>query len=121
MVLSENKKSGSNDATAAARKIAVIIWNMLTEDAGFDTGKMTGRGLKKKSSDMSVLAAAEAAAKEKPAKRRTDKVKTTGVAGKNRKKAGERPVSWFTFYRRRSDEQWSLVGACKRPGEYSCE
>jgi hypothetical protein len=63
---------------------------MLTEDTEFDTGKMTDRGLEKKSSEMSVLAtaAAEAAAKEKPAKLRTDGVKKTGVAGKKRKKAG---------------------------------
>jgi hypothetical protein len=66
---------------------------MLAEDAEFDTGKMTDRGLEKKSSEMSVLAmaaemAVEAAAKEKPAKRRTDEVKKTGVAGKKRKKAG---------------------------------
>jgi hypothetical protein len=50
--------------------------------------------LEKKSSEMSVLASAaaetvvEAAAKEKPAKLRTDEVKKTGVAGKKRKKAG---------------------------------
>jgi hypothetical protein len=69
--------------------MAVIIWNMLTEDTEFDVGKMTDRGLAKKSSDMSVLAtaAAEAEAKEKPAKRRTGEMKKTGATGKKRKKA----------------------------------
>jgi hypothetical protein len=54
---------------------------------------MTDRGLAKKSSEMSVPATAattavEAAAKEEAAKRQTYEVKTTGVAGKKRKKAG---------------------------------
>jgi hypothetical protein len=84
-------KGSGKTITATARKMAVIIWNMLTEDAEFDAGKMTDRSLAKKSSDMGVLAAAataETAAKEKPAKLRTGEVKTTGVAGKKRKKAG---------------------------------
>jgi hypothetical protein len=86
-------KGSGKTITATARKMAVIIWNMLTEDAEFDAGKMTDRGLEKKSSEMSVLAMAaetvvEAAAKEKPAKPRTDGVKKTSVAGKKRKKAG---------------------------------
>jgi ribosomal silencing factor RsfS len=76
------------------RRLAAIIWNMLTEDTAFDVAKMTDRGLAKKSLDMSVLATAaaetvvEAATKEKPAKRRTDRVEKTCVAGKKRKKAG---------------------------------
>jgi hypothetical protein len=86
----KGSKGSGKTITAAARKLAVIIWNMLTEDSEFDAGKMTDRGLEKKSSEMSVLAtaAAEAAAKDKPAKLRTDEVKKTGVAGKKRKKAG---------------------------------
>jgi hypothetical protein len=40
---------------------------MLAEGSEFDTGKMTDRGLEKKSSDMSVLqAVAEAAQKRSP-------------------------------------------------------
>jgi hypothetical protein len=77
----KGSKGSGKTITATARKLAVIIWDMLTEDAGFDTGKMTDRGLAKKSSDMSVLATAtaEAAAKENPARRRTDEV---GVASR---------------------------------------
>jgi hypothetical protein len=88
-----NKGSGKT-ITATARKMAVIIWNMLTEDAEIDAGKMTDRGLEKKSSDMSVLATAaaetvvEAAAKEKPAKLRTDGVKKPALPVKTGKKPG---------------------------------
>jgi hypothetical protein len=73
-------KGSGKTITATARKLAVIIRDMLTEDSEFDTGKMTDRGLAKKSSEMSVLAtaAAEAVAKEKPAKRRTNEVKKAG-------------------------------------------
>ncbi|MDR0382870.1 MAG: hypothetical protein LBH50_02665 [Spirochaetaceae bacterium] len=55
-------KGSGKTITATARKIAVIIWKMLTEEAEFDTGKMTDRGLEKKSSDMGVLAKAAAEA-----------------------------------------------------------
>jgi hypothetical protein len=83
-------KGSGKTITTTARTMAVIIRDMLTEDAEFDAGKMTDRGLEKKSSDMSVLAtaAAETAAKENPAKRRTDEVKKTALPVKNGKKPG---------------------------------
>jgi hypothetical protein len=85
----KGSKGSGKTITATARKLAVIIWNMLTEEAGFDAGKMTDRGLEKKSSEMGVLAtAAEAAAKEKPAKLRTDGVKKPALPAKNEKKPG---------------------------------
>jgi flagellar motility protein MotE (MotC chaperone) len=65
----EAMKAGKT-ITATAGKMAVIIWNMLTEEAAFDVGKMTDRGLAKKLSEMSVQAAtttmtAEAAGAER--------------------------------------------------------
>jgi transposase len=60
----KGSKGSGKAITATARKIAVIIWKMLAEESGFDTGEMTDRGMEKKSSDTGVLAtAAEAAAK----------------------------------------------------------
>jgi hypothetical protein len=84
----KRSKGSGETITTTARKMTAIIRDMLNEDTAFDTGKMTNRSLEKKSSDMSVLA--EAAAKEKPAKRRTYEVKKNGVAGKKRKKQGSR-------------------------------
>jgi transposase len=50
------KSKGSGKAIiATARKIAVIIWNMLTEDVEFDKGKMVDQKLAKKSESMSGL------------------------------------------------------------------
>jgi hypothetical protein len=102
----KRSKGSGKTITATARKLAVIIWNMLTEDVAFDVGKMTDRGLAKKSSEMGVQAAtatttaaeaatmaAEVEKEEKPAKRRGSEVKKTGVVGKNgrthRRKAPE--------------------------------
>jgi transposase len=90
------KKSKGSGRTiiAAARKIAVIVWHMLSEDVEFDKGKMVNRELAKKSALMSttVCLAGEAIIRtnEKPAKPRikNNEVKTPGVAGKKRKKAG---------------------------------
>jgi hypothetical protein len=111
-------KGSGKTITATARKIAVVILDMLAENAAFDIGKMTDCGLAKKSSDMSVMAAtaAEATVKEKPAKRRMCEEKKTALPAK-RKKAGQRPVSWLTFYRRRrSTDAWRRV----RRGQGSC-
>jgi hypothetical protein len=84
-------KGSGKTITATAGKMAVIIRDMLTGDAAFDVGKMTDRGLERKSSEMGVSATtAEAAGaeKEEPAKRRSVEVKEPGVAGKNGKKPG---------------------------------
>jgi hypothetical protein len=61
------KGKGSGQAIIAmARKIAVVIWNMITKDAGVDIGLMLDRKLTKKSEGMSGLAgtAGEAADEE---------------------------------------------------------
>jgi transposase len=61
------KGKGSGRAIiATARKIATIIWNMLTEDAEFEIGQMVDQKLAKKSESMSGVAwvAREAVAEE---------------------------------------------------------
>ena len=81
---------------ATARKIAVIIWNMLSEDAEFDTGKMVDKNLAKKSEDMrnSEMLAGDTVVepKEKPAEVQPGNkyVKKNGVAGKTNKNGREK-------------------------------
>jgi hypothetical protein len=41
----KRSKGSGKTITATAGKLAVIIRDMLTEDAAFDVGKMTDRGL----------------------------------------------------------------------------
>ena len=50
-------KSSGKAIIAAARKMAVIIWHMLTEDVEFDIAKMVDLKLAKKSEVMSNSAA----------------------------------------------------------------
>jgi hypothetical protein len=76
-------KGSGKTIMATARKTAVIIRDMLTEDTAFDVGKMTDRGLEKKSSEMSISAGAE---REKPAKRRNGEVKKPALSAENGKK-----------------------------------
>jgi len=79
---------------ATARKIAVIIWNMLNEDTGFDLAKMVDRKLAKKSEAMRNAAELAkfvlADEKEKPgiSKISIKKEKKTGVAGEKIRKVG---------------------------------
>jgi transposase len=54
-IMKQNKGSGKS-IIAAARKMAAIIWHMLTEDTGFDTGRMTDPKLWKKSDAMRRMA-----------------------------------------------------------------
>jgi len=101
------KGKGSGKAIiATARKIAVIIWNMLTEDEGFDLAKMVDKKLAKKSEGMRNAAEAAASGakgepdglaeeslaqrKEKPAATREVKksIQKAGVASKKIKKVG---------------------------------
>ena len=95
------KSKGSGRAIiATARKIAVVIWNMLTDDVEFDLEKMVDKKLAKKSESMSgsVGVAKEAVneVQEKPVitdnKKKDDDVKKsikeTGVAREKIKKAG---------------------------------
>jgi len=98
-MLKRNKGSGKA-IIATARKIAVIIWNMLTEEADFEVGKMTDRNLAKTSESMkkSVRAVEELQVKEmirntentKQVVNRNEKkvIKKTGVARKRNEKAG---------------------------------
>ena len=52
-------KGSGKTIIATARKIAVIIWRMLREDAEFEEGKMVDRNLAQKSERMSRQARAE--------------------------------------------------------------
>ena len=89
------KGKGSGRAIiATARKLATIIWHMLSEEVEFDIGMMIDRKLAKKSETMSNTARlAEEAVYEKqykpvPKKIPGKSIKKTGVAGKKRKKVG---------------------------------
>ena len=94
------KSKGSGKAIiATARKIAVIIWNMLTKDVEFDKGKMADQKLTKKSESMSGLVMTVKQAliedKENPVIIEGEEkvvckksVKKTGVARKKIKKVG---------------------------------
>jgi len=87
-------KSSGKAIIAAARKMAVIIWQMLTEDVEFDLEKMVDLKLAKKSEGMSNSAAlAKAALLERPENPIATKIgnkgeKKTGVARKNIRKVG---------------------------------
>jgi transposase len=50
-------KSSGKAIIAAARKVAMIIWQMLTDDAEFDAGLMTDKKLEKKAKAMRAKAA----------------------------------------------------------------
>jgi len=95
------KSKGSGRAIiATARKMAVVIWNMLTENVEFDIGLMVDRKLAKKAESMSGMAGiveqALNEAQEKPVITKEEKksegvkrtVKISGVAREKRKKVG---------------------------------
>ena len=92
------KGKGSGRAIiATARKMAVIIWHMLSEDVGFDLGKMVDRKLAKKSevmrgTELAVKEALEEESVEETEGEKKDegvrKKARTGVASKKRKKVG---------------------------------
>ena len=98
----KRSKGSGKSITATARKVAVIIWHMLSEEEEFDIRKMVDRKLGKKSEAMVDEAwkgeeISNEGAKESP-KGREEKpmairkgkkgVIKTGVAGKKRKKVG---------------------------------
>jgi transposase len=97
--MKKNKCSGKA-IIATARKIATVIWHMLTEDKEFNIGLMVDRKLAKKSESMRGLAGVTKEApiegQVKPAKTKKEKkgksvkrsVKKSGVASKKRKKVG---------------------------------
>jgi len=95
------KSKGSGKAIiATARKVAVIIWNMLTKDAEFDQEKMVDKKPAKKSESMcgtaGIVKEALAEGQEKPATTNSKEKggcakkpkKRTGVAKEKIKKAG---------------------------------
>ena len=99
-IMKASKGSGKT-IIATARKIAVIIWHMLSEEVEFDFDKMTDKKLAKKSESMRNLAKAKngeiidkedvkdkpSLTKKKPTLTRKS-IKKTGVASKKIKKAG---------------------------------
>ena len=54
----KKSKGSGRSITATARKVAVIIWHMLTEEVEFEIGKMVDRKLGKKSAGMRESAGA---------------------------------------------------------------
>ena len=98
----KKSKGSGRSITATARKVAVIIWHMLSEEEEFDIREMVDRKLEKKSKAMAeeawkgekpIKESSEESPKgreEKPAAIRKGKkgVKKTGVARKKRKKVG---------------------------------
>jgi len=79
---------------ASARKVAVIIWHMLSEDAAFDVSRMIDQKAAKQSeaADRSLRLVKEALAekKETPVVKKigTKSEKKTGVASKKKRKVG---------------------------------
>ena len=93
------KSKGTGKAIiATARKIATIIWHMLTNDVEFDAALMIDPKLARKSEKMSgpQRLASEALAEAQPVKTKVEKkdegvkkiVRRTGVARKKRKTSG---------------------------------
>jgi len=86
-------KGSGKSIIATARKMATIIWHMLTEDVAFDIGQMVDRKLAKKAEAMSkssrMAEKALTTGQQKPVtpKSACKLVKKTGVASRKRKKA----------------------------------
>ena len=97
--MKKNKGSGRS-IIATARKLAVIIWNMLTEGVAFDEKKMVDKKLAKKAEAMrkssgvveEPLVDEEEKAEAKEDKKKSEgvkkTVKKTGVARRKIKKVG---------------------------------
>ena len=92
-LLKKNKGSGRT-IIATARKLATIIWHMLTEEVEFDMGQMIDHKLLRKSVAMreSVYLANDTMAEEYkkpvPTQVKNKSVEKLGVAGRKRKKVG---------------------------------
>jgi len=90
----KKSKSTGKAIIAAARKLATIIWQMLSEDVEFCIEKMVDKKLTKKSEVMSNTAVlAEAALDERQEEAIVSRVEnkteaTTGVAREKRRKVG---------------------------------
>jgi len=87
-------KGSGKSIIATARKMAVVIWHMLSKNVEFDIGLMVDRKLEKKSEAMNKAARLTdqtiAGKQEKPAakKAETKIIQKTGVARKTKKKVG---------------------------------
>jgi len=92
-------KGSGKSIIAAARKMAVIIWRMLSDEAAFDLSKMVDRKLSEKSESMSKKAKAEDGCtieerkislltRNDPMVTLDKKSEKTGVAGEKLLKAG---------------------------------
>ncbi|WP_461257581.1 IS110 family RNA-guided transposase [Treponema sp. R80B11-R83G3] len=97
----KRSKGSGKTIIATARKIAVIIWNMLTKEAVFEEERMTDRKLLETSESMKKLARTDEEVPVNEAARNTEKtkpaavnrvekevIKKTGVARKRNEKAG---------------------------------
>ena len=86
----KKSKGSGKSIIATARKVAVIIWHMLSEEEDFDTGKMVDRKPGKKSEAL-VDDARKGEGSQKGREGKPNavrKVKRTGVARKKTKKIG---------------------------------
>jgi transposase len=101
----KKSKGSGKSITATARKVAVIIWHMLSEDREFDASLMAGRKPEKeteKMGDSTALVYGALSEERKPEKKASQgkevkpvltgknklENKKTSVAGKKRKKVG---------------------------------
>jgi transposase len=90
----KKRKGSGKTIVATARKLATIIWHMLSEKAAFDLGQMVDRKLAKKAREMSGNAepARAASARREPVQPvqgiPVEEEKHAGVASEKRKKAG---------------------------------
>jgi hypothetical protein len=84
-------KGSGKTITSTARKLAVIIWHMLSEDVAFDVGKMVDGKLRKHAENRAQVVEQALARRQNPdtsPRGTTTKVNKAGVASKPRKKAG---------------------------------
>jgi len=90
----KKSKGSGKTITATARKLATIIWHMLSEDSEFDWGRMVQEKMAEKSESKSgTTRVVEEAIKAEPkksakTKNRKNEIKKTGVTGKKEKKVG---------------------------------
>ena len=96
----KKSKGSGKSITATARKVAVIIWHMLSEGKEFDAGLMVDRKLRKKAESMSKTAglASEALSEGTATQKKQGRIfqkqtdtgesKFSGVTGRKRKKVG---------------------------------
>jgi hypothetical protein len=90
----KGRKGSGKSIIATARKVAVIIWHMLSAGEVFKVSQMVDRRLAKKAESMSrvTLLAGQAGTEQgessKPAPEKKVETRKTGVTGRKRKKVG---------------------------------